>query len=33
MIADMMTKALDRVLFERFRKMLLDGVDKDGNFM
>ncbi len=33
MIADMMTKALDRVLFERFRKMLLDGVDEDGNFM
>jgi len=33
MVADMMTKALDRVLFERFRKMLLDGIDDEGNLM
>ena len=30
MVADMMTKALGRVLFERFRNMLLDGQDEDG---
>jgi hypothetical protein len=30
MVADIMTKALDRVLFERFRDMLLNGRDEDG---
>jgi hypothetical protein len=30
MVADIMTKALDRILFERFRDMLLDGKDMDG---
>ena len=29
MVADIMTKALDRILFERFRDMLLDGKDMD----
>jgi hypothetical protein len=33
MVADIMTKALDRVLFERFRRMLLDGQDEDGNLL
>ena len=31
MIADMLTKALLRPLFEDLRDMLLNGVDKDGN--
>jgi hypothetical protein len=31
MIADMMTKALGRVLFERFRGMLMSGQDEAGN--
>jgi hypothetical protein len=31
MIADMMTKALGRVLFERFRNMLMSGLDESGN--
>jgi hypothetical protein len=30
MVADIMTKALDRILFERFRDMLLDGRDAEG---
>jgi hypothetical protein len=30
MVADIFTKALSRILFERFRNMLLDGKDKDG---
>ena len=30
MVADMMTKALDRVKFERFRDMLMNGVSSDG---
>jgi hypothetical protein len=33
MIADMMTKALGRVLFERFRNMLMSGQDEDGNIL
>ena len=31
MIADMLTKALPRPLFEDLRDMLLNGLDKDGN--
>jgi hypothetical protein len=31
MIADIMTKALDRVKFEAFRAMLLDGIDATGS--
>jgi hypothetical protein len=31
MVADIMTKSLGRTLFERFRDMLLDGQDEDGN--
>jgi hypothetical protein len=31
MVADMMTKALGRILFERFRNMLLDGRDEEGH--
>jgi hypothetical protein len=31
MVADMMTKALGRVLFERFRRILIDGNDNEGN--
>ena len=31
MVADMMTKALPRVPFEKFRSMLLDGTDPQGN--
>jgi len=30
MVADIFTKALSRILFERFRNMLLDGKDEDG---
>jgi KUP system potassium uptake protein len=30
MVADIFTKALSRILFERFRDMLLDGQDEDG---
>jgi hypothetical protein len=30
MVADIFTKALSRILFERFRNMLLDGQDEDG---
>jgi hypothetical protein len=33
MVADIMTKALDRTLFERFRNMLLDGQDLEGNII
>jgi hypothetical protein len=33
MVADIMTKALDRVLFERFRDMLLDGKDLEGELL
>jgi hypothetical protein len=33
MVADIMTKALDRVLFERFRDMLLDGKNADGDLL
>ena len=33
MVADMMTKPLDRILFERYRKMLMDGIDEEGNVM
>jgi hypothetical protein len=33
MVADIMTKALDRTLFEKFRGMLLDGVNEDGETM
>ena len=31
MIADKLTKALPRPLFEDLREMLLNGLDKDGN--
>ena len=31
MIADMLTKALPRPLFEDLRDMLLNGLNKDGN--
>ena len=33
MVADIMTKALDRVLFERFRQMLLEGMDDEGQLL
>ena len=33
MVADIMTKALDRVLFQRFRDMLLDGKNADGDLL
>jgi hypothetical protein len=33
MVADIMTKALDRILFERFRDMLLDGKDQEGRLI
>jgi hypothetical protein len=33
MIADMLTKALPRPLFEELRDMLLNGLDKDGNII
>ena len=30
-VADIMTKALDRKLFELFRGMLLNGIDEEGH--
>jgi hypothetical protein len=31
MIADILTKALERTLFEKFRRVLLSGIDEDGH--
>ncbi len=33
MIADILTKALEKGLFERLRKMLVTGLDEDGNII
>jgi hypothetical protein len=33
MIADILTKALEKGLFERLRKMLMTGLDEDGNII